>query len=42
MQNEARCEKITSSDESGNQITGALHEENLIENEDYSVNKRLS
>ena len=42
MQNEGKSEEVTSFDESGNQITGALHEENLIKNEDYSVNKRLS
>ena len=42
MQNERKSEEVTSFGESGNQITGALHEENLIKNGNYSVNKRLS
>ena len=42
MQNEGKSEEVTSFGESGNQITGALHEENLIKNGNYSVNKRLN
>ena len=42
MQNEGKSEEVTSFGESGNQITGALHEEDLIKNGSYSVNKRLS
>ena len=42
MQNEEKSEEVTSFGESGNQITGALHEEDLIKNGNYSVNKRLS
>ena len=37
-----KCEEITLFGESGNQITSAMHEENLIKNGNYSVNKRLS
>ena len=37
-----KCEEITLFGESGNQITSAMHEENLIKNGNYSVNKRLN
>ena len=37
-----KCEEITLFGESGNQITSAMHEENLIKNGNHSVNKRLS
>ena len=34
-----KCKVVTSFGESGNQITGAVHEKSLIKNGNYSVNK---